>query len=77
MESLLCAFCRMGDSRRLLGWNYSDMEPDDGSEVARLKGHERMVSALCLLPDGKLASCSSDRTIRSWDVISCEKCHEV
>src|ERR1700733_14885775 len=34
---------------------------------ARLEGHTGVVNALCLLPDGKLASGSIDGTIRLWD----------
>jgi WD40 repeat protein len=39
-----------------------------GAETARLDGHSRWVHALCLLPDGRLASGSGDNTIRRWDV---------
>ena len=38
-----------------------------GVETARLEGHSGGVTALCLLPDGRLASASSDNTIRLWD----------
>jgi hypothetical protein len=39
-----------------------------GAETARLEGHTSAVTALCLLPDGRLSSDSEDRTIRLWDV---------
>ena len=38
-----------------------------GAETARLEGHTGPVSALCALPDGRLASGSWDNTIRLWD----------
>ncbi len=39
-----------------------------GAETARLEGHSGRVTALCALPDGRLASGSYDDTIRLWDV---------
>jgi WD40 repeat protein len=41
-----------------------------GAEVARLEGHSSAVSALCMLPDGRLASGSFDNTILLWDLAS-------
>jgi WD40 repeat protein len=32
------------------------------------QGHSDLVNALCVLPDGRLASGSFDHTIRLWDV---------
>src|SRR5262249_23525088 len=38
-----------------------------GAETARVVGHTDRVRALCVLPNGRLASGSSDATIRIWD----------
>jgi WD40 repeat protein len=42
--------------------------PPGGPETARLVGHLGTVNALCVLPDGRLASGSMDKTIRLWEV---------
>ena len=39
-----------------------------GAETARLEGHTSSVSALAVLPDGRLASGSGDNTIRLWTI---------
>ena len=38
-----------------------------GAELMRLEGHTDWVSALAVLPDGRLASGADDNTIRLWD----------
>ncbi|MBY9068225.1 DUF4062 domain-containing protein [Hyphomonas sp. WL0036] len=55
-------------------------DPATGAETARLEGHKSEVDALgvrpdgvralAVLPEGHLASCSSDGTIRLWDPAS-------
>jgi WD40 repeat protein len=50
------------------------------NEYARIEGHDDSVTALCLLPDGTLASGSLDQSIRIWDLgsymeVSCLRGH--
>ena len=41
---------------------------EDGSQVKCLNGHNGSVNSLCVLPDGRMASASTDNTIRLWDI---------
>ncbi len=47
----------------VLVWNAAT-----GEVVATLLGHENTVNSVRFLSDAKLVSCSSDRTLRIWDV---------
>jgi WD40 repeat protein len=74
------ALCVLPDGRLASGSNdgmirsHDEIRSDDrtirlwdltaGAETARLEGHSDAVTALCVLPDGRLASGSYDRTIR-------------
>jgi WD40 repeat protein len=39
-----------------------------GAQIARLEGHSSSVGALCMLPNGRLASGSGDGSIGLWDL---------
>ena len=69
MRSTLCACCRTGGSPRAPRTRRSGCgtwRPAPRPPASR--GIPSRVSALCLLPDGRLASGSEDNTIRLWDV---------
>jgi WD40 repeat protein len=53
----------LSDDRTIRLWDVTA-----GAETARLEGHSDWVRALCVLPDGRLASGTDDDTIRLWDV---------
>ena len=43
----------------------------DGQQVTVLAGHDNFIYSLACLPDGQLASCGEDRTVRIWDSKTC------
>jgi WD40 repeat protein/serine/threonine protein kinase len=43
-------------------WN-----PQTGEQVRALPGHEDRITSLAFSPDGRLASASTDRTVKIWD----------
>ena len=62
------ACCRTGGSPRAVMTTRSGSGRGGRGRDRRLDGHTDGVAALCLLPDGRLASGSWDKTIRLWDV---------
>jgi WD40 repeat protein len=59
------------DGRLALGsWTIRLWDLNTGAETDRLEGHSDSVTALWVLPDGRLASGSDDHTIRLWDLNS-------
>ncbi len=44
------------------------LSPPDESQVTRLKGHNGWIDCIEQLRDGRLASCSHDKTIKIWDL---------
>ena len=58
------ARCRDPDDRTLRLW---DLET--GAELRRFEGHERRVTSVAVLPDGRRALSGSEiRTLRLWDL---------
>jgi WD40 repeat protein len=49
-------------------WHITILTPMTLAKAAELCGHDRLVTALVVLPDGGLASGSDDETIRIWDL---------
>lgn len=47
---------------RVVAW-----DPNTGGEVAAFAGHSLDVTAVCVLPSGKVVSGAMDKTIRVWD----------
>ena len=57
-------------------WNY-----ETGRQLNILRGHEKRINFLVVLPNSTMASCSEDSTIRIWNVdegksLKCLKGHE-
>ncbi len=64
-----CACCRTGGSPRAPGTTRSGCGTcRPAPRAPASKGTPSAVAALCVLPDGRLASGSRDNTIRLWDV---------
>lgn len=62
-----CAVARELAERPVLLVSRASLTPP-GAEIMRFEGHHGNVNALALLPDGRLASGSSDNTVRLWDL---------
>ena len=50
------------DDRTVRVW---DME---GNQLAVCRGHEGVVTSVCVTKDGKIVSGSQDKTVRVWDI---------
>jgi WD40 repeat protein/serine/threonine protein kinase len=58
----------MDNEERMVGGEVKVSETRSGQEILSLRGHTSIVSGLCFSPDGtRLASASSDRTVKVWD----------
>jgi serine/threonine protein kinase len=71
--------CPVGQSAIAITCGGSDhivhvYDSQKGTPVAKLTGHTDTVHGVCTLPDGRLASCGYDQTVRIWTIAtrSCE-----
>jgi WD40 repeat protein len=55
-----------GDNRTIRIWNILETSASFGSCVLKLRGHLGSINSITILPDNRLASSSSDGTIRLW-----------
>ena len=65
----ILALAIRADCRLISGWDYliRQWDVERGTETASPLTHQDVVRTLAVLPDGRLASGSEDRTIRIWD----------